>query len=75
MLTYNQDVVELLDAVNLGQELVDDGVVDAGAARHAASLFANGIDFIKDDDMKPTIGSQLEETHIKVSFHRFISTQ
>lgn len=60
MLTYNQDVVELLDAVDLGQELVDDGVVDAAAARHAASLFANGIDLIEDDDVKPTVGSQLK---------------
>lgn len=31
--TYDQDVVELLHAVDLGQQLVDHGVVDSRAAR------------------------------------------
>lgn len=61
MLTYNQDVVELLHAVNLRQELVDDSVVDAAAARHAASLLANGIDLIENDDVQSTVGAQLNK--------------
>lgn len=60
VLTYNQDVVELLHTVDLGQKLVDDGVVDAGAPCHAPSLLANGIDLIEDDDVQSTIGSQLK---------------
>ena len=32
----DEDVVELVDTVDLGEELVDHGVVDAGAARHGA---------------------------------------
>lgn len=59
MLTYNQDVVELLHAVDFGQQLVDHGVVDAAATRHGASLLADGIDLIENDDVQPTIGSQL----------------
>lgn len=57
--TYDQDVVELLHAVDFGQQLVDDSVMDAGAARHAASLLANGIDLIENEDVKSTIRSQL----------------
>ncbi|EGV91252.1 hypothetical protein I79_026103 [Cricetulus griseus] len=49
--TNNQDVVQLLNAINLGQQLVDNGVVNSGAASHAPSLLADGIDFIKDDDV------------------------
>lgn len=61
MVTYNQDVVELLHAVDFGQKLVDHGVMDAGAARHAASLLTNGIDLIEDDDVKATVSSQLKK--------------
>lgn len=49
--TDDQDVVELLHSVDLGQQLVDHGVVDAGAARHAAALLADGIDLVQYDDV------------------------
>ena len=54
----DEDVVELVDAVNLGEELIDHSVVDAGAARHGAprlwkvhlsSLIALG------SDLSPTL--------------------
>lgn len=57
--TYDQDVVELLHAVDLGQQLVDHGVVDSRAARHAATLFADGVDLIKYDDVEAAVGTKL----------------
>lgn len=68
MLAYDQDVVELLHAVDLGQELVDDGVVDTGAARHAASLLADGVDLIEDDDVQSAVGSQLKRKKEKMHY-------
>ena len=59
--TNNQDIVELLHPIDLGQQLVDYGVVDASAASHAATLLADGIDLVKDDDVQPTVGTQLQE--------------
>lgn len=59
-LTDDQDVVELLDTIDLRQELVDYGVVHARAAGARASLLADGIQFIKDDDVEAAVGSQLE---------------
>ena len=47
-----QDIVERVHAVNLGEQLIDDGVMHAGATLHAASLLADGIDLVKDDDMQ-----------------------
>lgn len=59
LLTDDQDVVELLHAVDLGQQLVDHGVVHARAAGARASLLADGIQLIEDDDMEAAVGSQL----------------
>lgn len=47
-----QDVVEGVHAVDLGQQLVDDGVVRARAVAHAAALPADGVDLVKDDDVQ-----------------------
>jgi len=57
--TYDQDVVELLHSVYLGQQLVDHRVVDARAACHAATLLADCINLIKYDDMKAAVGTKL----------------
>lgn len=43
-----QDVVEGVHSINLSQQLVDDGVMRAGAVPHAATLPADGINLIKD---------------------------
>lgn len=51
----------MLHTVNLRQELVDHCVVHARAAGTSASLLADGIQLIKDDDMQAAIGPQLEE--------------
>lgn len=59
--TYDQDVVELLHAVDLGQQLVDHGVVDSRAARHAATLFADRVDLIEDDDVKAAVCTELRD--------------
>jgi hypothetical protein len=47
-----QDVVESINSINLGQQLVDNGVVGACAVTHAATLPADGIDLIKDNDVQ-----------------------
>ena len=57
--TYDQDVVELLYSVYLGEQLVDHRVVDTCAACHAATLLTDGVDLVKDDDVQPTVGAQL----------------
>lgn len=64
ILTNDQDVVKLLHTINLRQELVDHGVVHARAAGACASLLADGIQLIKDNDMKATVGSQLETCRV-----------
>lgn len=71
LLTDDQDVVKLLHAVNLRQELVDHGVVHARAAGARASLFADGIQLIKDDDMESAVGSQLETGRVKKWWIKF----
>ncbi len=57
--TYDQDVVELLHAVDLGQQLVDDSVVDSRASCHAATLLTDRIDLVKYDDVKAAVGTEL----------------
>jgi len=47
-----QDVVERVHAINLGQQLVDNRVVGACAVPHAATLPADGINLVKDDDVQ-----------------------
>lgn len=47
-----QDVVQGIHAVDLGEQLVDHSVMHAAAAGHAAALLADGIDLIKDDDVQ-----------------------
>jgi hypothetical protein len=47
-----EDVVERVHAVNLGEELVDNGVMDAAAAGDAAALLADGVYLIEYDDMQ-----------------------
>lgn len=57
--TYDQDVVELLHAIDIGQQLVDYSVVDSCAARHAATLLANCINLIEYDDVKAAVCTEL----------------
>lgn len=65
----------MLHAVNLGEELVDHGVVHARAARTRSPLLANGIQLIKNDDVKAAVGSQLvvaamkRAKHVKAQLH------
>ena len=59
LLTDDQDVVQLLHAVNLRQKLVDHRVMHACAAGARASLLADGVQLVEDDDMEPAVGSQL----------------
>lgn len=62
--TNNQDVVQLLNTIDLGQQLVDNGVVNSCATSHASSLLADGIDFIKDDDVQATVSAKLRRKGI-----------
>lgn len=65
ILTDDQDVVKLLHAVNLRKQLVDHGVVNACAAGACASLLADGVQLIKDDDMQAAVCSQLGQGDLK----------
>lgn len=47
-----QDVVQRVHAVNLGQQLVDHGVVHAAAVAHAAARLAHRVDFVENDDVQ-----------------------
>ena len=47
-----QDVVQGVHAIDLGEQLVDHGVVDPAAAGDAAALLADGVYLVKDDDMQ-----------------------
>lgn len=57
--TNDQDIVELLHAVELGKQLVDHSVMDSRAASHTATLFTDCINLIKYDDVKATVGAKL----------------
>ncbi len=50
-----QDVVQRVDTVDLGQQLVDDGVTDASAVARGASLLANRVDLVENDDVQLTV--------------------
>lgn len=58
--TDDQDVVELLHAVNLGQKLVDHSVMHSRATCAGASLLADGIQLIENDNVEAAVCSQLE---------------
>ncbi|GIX63746.1 uncharacterized protein BcabD6B2_31810 [Babesia caballi] len=47
-----QDVVERVDPVDLGEQLVDDAVAGPGAGGVRAPALANGVDFVEDDDVQ-----------------------
>lgn len=48
----NENVVERVDAVDLGEQLVHHRVGHAGAVPHAASCLADSVDFVEDDDVE-----------------------
>mmetsp|Transcript_22607 Transcript_22607/g.55847 ORF Transcript_22607/g.55847 Transcript_22607/m.55847 type:complete len:334 (+) Transcript_22607:966-1967(+) len=48
----DKDIVERVDAVNLGEELVDDRVAHARAVTRRAACLAHRVDLVKDDDVK-----------------------
>jgi len=55
-----QDVVQSIHTINLGQQLVDNGVMSASTVPDTAALPANGIYFIKDDDVQ-LLQAQVQE--------------
>lgn len=57
----NENVIQLLDAINFGQKLIDHGIVHSGISSDTASGFANGINFIKNNDVQTTVGSELKK--------------
>ena len=78
--TNDQDVVELVNAVDLGQQLVDHCVVDSRAPGHRASGLTDGIYLIKNDDVQSTVWSHLcnkvEETgysNIQVNINKSLA--
>lgn len=67
VLTNNQDVVKLLHAIDFRQQLVDHRVVYTRAAGARASLLADSIQLIEDDDVQAAVGAKLK-TVFKKSF-------
>lgn len=59
ILTDDQDVVELLHTVDLREQLIDHRVMHARAAGARASLLADGVQLVKDDDVEAAVCSQL----------------
>ena len=49
--TDDQNIVQLFHTVNLGQQLIDDRVMNAGIAWGWATTLTDGIDFVEDDNM------------------------
>mmetsp|Transcript_18438 Transcript_18438/g.48130 ORF Transcript_18438/g.48130 Transcript_18438/m.48130 type:complete len:560 (-) Transcript_18438:737-2416(-) len=47
-----QDVVQGVNSVDLGEQLVDERVVHAGAVFDRAALLADGVNLVKDDDVQ-----------------------
>jgi len=52
MIETYENIVKLIDSVNLGQQLVDDGVVDSRVSGDGASSLTDGVDLVEDDDVK-----------------------
>jgi len=49
--TNDKDVVELVDSIDLGEQLVDNCVMDSRTASDGASRLTDGVYLIKDDDV------------------------
>lgn len=58
--TNHQDVVQLFNTVDLGQQLVHHSIMHTAIATDTSSSLTNGIDFVEDDDMQSTVGAKLE---------------
>ena len=72
-LTDDEYVVELLDAVDLGEQLVDHGVVHPGAAGHTAALLTDRVQLVKDDDVQARVGAHLTEKGVSRVVNRLIN--
>lgn len=70
-MTDEQDVVQLVYSVDLRQQLVDDGVVDTGAAGDGSSGTTDGVDLVEDDDVQSTVWTHL---HAAAQFSKHIPT-
>ena len=66
----DQDVVEGIDAVDLGEQLVDHRVVDAGAVLVRAALLADAVDLVEDDDVQVGVVAALGHLGLGVGEER-----
>jgi hypothetical protein len=48
----NEDIVELVDTVHLGKQLINNTVTDAGAVVGGPTLLADCVELVKDDDVQ-----------------------
>lgn len=58
--TNNENVVELLDTVDFGEQLVNNSVVDSCIASYGTSWFADSIYFIEDYDVQTAVWASLQ---------------
>ena len=69
--TNDQNVVERLHTVQLGQQLVHHCVADSGAVAARPALLANGVDLVKNDDVLPRQSSAAAtNTHPHATYQR-----
>ena len=61
LLTNDENVIELVDSIDFREKLVDHCIVNCSAARDGSSRLTDGVNFIKDDDMKTAVGTHLSK--------------
>jgi len=67
----DEHVVELLDAVHLGEQLVDDRVADARrVAREGAALPREGVDLVEHDHVQRRVVARLGLLHLRLGKER-----
>lgn len=54
--TY-KNIIQLIHTVDLGEQLIDDSVVDARVSSDGTAGLANGVYFVKDDDVQTGVGA------------------
>lgn len=59
--TDDEDIVELVDAVDFGEQLVNDGVVNARVAPDRTSSLADGVHLVENDNVQSARWSELQE--------------
>lgn len=66
-LTDDQDVIQLFNAIDFREQLVNNGVVNSGISCYRAALFANGVNFVENYYVQSTVWTCLQNQSINLS--------